>query len=141
MAGDAGAAVELTVGEREVRISNPDRVYFPESGVTKLDLVQYYLSVGDGIVNALRDRPCMLHRFPKGLTGGKVHQKRLPAGAPDWVPTVRVYFPRYGRHADELCVGELAEVIWAVQISTVGRIQLPTWKRHTPPAKAGSRSV
>ncbi|MFI6310605.1 non-homologous end-joining DNA ligase [Nocardia fusca] len=119
MAGGAGAAVELTVGEREVRISNPDRVYFPESGVTKLDLVQYYLSVGDGIVNALRDRPCMLHRFPKGLTGGKVHQKRLPAGAPDWVSTVRVYFPRYGRHADELCVGDLAEVIWAVQMSTV----------------------
>ncbi|MCM6777611.1 non-homologous end-joining DNA ligase [Nocardia sp. CDC159] len=112
-------AVELSVGERTVRVSNPDRVYFPEIGATKLDLVQYYLSVGDGIVNALRDRPCMLHRFPKGLPGGKVHQKRLPAGAPDWIPTVRVYFPRYGRHADELCVRELADVIWAVQMSTV----------------------
>ncbi|MFI5782032.1 non-homologous end-joining DNA ligase [Nocardia sp. NPDC051570] len=120
MAGKSAApAVELSVGERTVRISNPDRVYFPEIGATKLDLVRYYLSVGDGIVNALRDRPCMLHRFPKGLPGGKVHQKRLPAGAPDWISTVRVYFPRYGRHADELCVGELAEVIWAVQMSTV----------------------
>ncbi|WP_280361064.1 non-homologous end-joining DNA ligase [Nocardia wallacei] len=120
MAGKSGSpAVELTVGERTVRVSNPDRVYFPESGATKLDLVQYYLSVGDGIVNALRDRPCMLHRFPKGLPGGKVHQKRLPAGAPEWIPTVRVYFPRYGRTADELCVSELADVIWAVQMSTV----------------------
>jgi DNA ligase D-like protein (predicted polymerase) len=61
----------------------------------------------------------MLHRFPRGVEGEKVHQKRLPAGAPDWVQTVRVEFPRYGRHADELCVTELASVIWAVQMSTV----------------------
>ncbi|MFE3545898.1 non-homologous end-joining DNA ligase [Nocardia sp. NPDC059177] len=119
MAKSAAPAVELPVGEHTVRVSNPDRVYFPELGATKLDLVRYYLSVGDGIVNALRDRPCMLHRFPKGLPGGKVHQKRVPAGAPDWLPTVRVHFPRYGRHADELCVRELADVIWAVQMSTV----------------------
>ncbi|MEV0854498.1 non-homologous end-joining DNA ligase [Nocardia fluminea] len=119
MAKSAAPAVELAVGEHTVRVSNPDRVYFPELGVTKLDLARYYLSVGDGIVNALRNRPCMLHRFPKGLPGGKVHQKRVPAGAPDWIPTVRVYFPRYGRHADELCVQELADVIWAVQMSTV----------------------
>lgn len=117
--GKSSPALELDVGERAVRVSNPDRVYFPELGLTKLDLVQYYLSVGPGIVNALRERPCMLHRFPKGLAGAKVHQKRLPAGAPDWVPTVRVFFPRYGRHADELCVRELADVIWAVQMSTV----------------------
>jgi DNA ligase D-like protein (predicted polymerase) len=61
----------------------------------------------------------MLHRFPAGVDGEKVHQKRLPSGAPDWVETVRVNFPRYGRHADELCVTELASVIWAVQMSTV----------------------
>ncbi|MFB7878585.1 non-homologous end-joining DNA ligase [Nocardia sp. NPDC056064] len=119
MAKSATPAVELPVGEHTVRVSNPDRVYFPELGATKLDLARYYLSVGDGIVNALRDRPCMLHRFPKGLPGGKVHQKRLPGGAPDWISTVRVNFPRYGRHADELCVQELADVIWAVQMSTV----------------------
>jgi DNA ligase D len=112
-------AVEVEVGERTVRISNPDRVYFPATGATKLDLVEYYLAVGPGIVNALRRRPCMLHRFPKGLDGKKVHQKRLPNGAPDWVETVRVHFPRYGLHADELCVTELAQVIWAVQMSTV----------------------
>ena len=112
-------AVEVEVGERTVRISNPDRVYFPTTGATKLDLVEYYLAVGPGIVNALRRRPCMLHRFPKGLDGKKVHQKRLPNGAPDWVETVRVHFPRYGLHADELFVTELAQVVWAVQMSTV----------------------
>jgi DNA ligase D len=112
-------AVELAVGERTVRISNPDRVYFSARGETKLDLANYYVSVGDGIVRALFERPCMLHRFPKGVDGKKVHQKRLPPGAPPWLQTVRVTFPRYGRHADELCVTELASVIWAVQMSTV----------------------
>ncbi len=110
---------DLDVGDRTVRITNPERVYFPARGETKLDLARYYLSVGDGIVRALRERPCMLHRFPSGVSGEKVHQKRIPAGAPDWLETVRVSFPRYGRHADELCVTELASVLWAVQMSTV----------------------
>jgi len=117
--GSASKATELVVGDRTVRISNPDRVYFPARGETKLDLARYYLSVGDGIVRALRERPTMMHRFPKGVAGDKVHQKRLPHGAPPWVETVRVGFPRYNRHADELCVTELASVIWAVQMSTV----------------------
>ncbi|KZF00613.1 MAG: non-homologous end-joining DNA ligase [Rhodococcus sp. (in: high G+C Gram-positive bacteria)] len=112
-------SIEIPVGDRIVRISNPDRVYFPENGATKLDLVNYYLSVGDGIVRALRERPCMMHRFPKGLAGEKVHQKRVPNGAPPWLETVRVTFPRYNRTADELCVTELAHVAWAVQMSTV----------------------
>ena len=115
----ASPATELEVGGRTVRISNPDRVYFSARGETKLDLARYYLSVGDGIVRALRERPCMMHRFPEGLAGEKVHQKRLPRGAPDWVETIRVSFPRYNRYADELCVTELASVIWAVQMSTV----------------------
>jgi DNA ligase D len=118
------AAIELQVGTRTVRISNPDRVYFPARGETKLDLARYYMSVGDGIVRALRDRPCMMHRFPSGVVegaqdAGKVHQKRVPSGAPPWLETVRVNFPRYGRHADELCVTELGSVVWAVQMSTV----------------------
>jgi len=112
-------AAEIEVDNRVVRVSNPDRVYFPESGATKLDLVDYYLAVGPGIVNALWERPCMLHRFPKGLAGEKVHQKRLPSGAPEWVETVRLHFPRWNRTADELCVTELGAVIWAVQMSTV----------------------
>ncbi|UYM06831.1 non-homologous end-joining DNA ligase [Solicola gregarius] len=119
MASKAGDPVEIEVGPYVVRVTNPDRVYFPQTGATKRDLVNYYLSVGDGVVNALRERPCMLHRFPTGISGDKVHQKRIPAGAPPWIETVRVEFPRYGRHAYELCVTDLAQVIWAVQMSTV----------------------
>jgi DNA ligase D len=114
----SGDAVDLMVGEHTVRISHPDRVYFSARGETKLDLARYYLSVGDGIVRALFERPCMLHRFPGGVDSKKVHQKRIPKGAPPWVETVRVDFPS-GRHADELCVTQLAGVIWAVQMSTV----------------------
>ncbi|HKS46489.1 MAG TPA: non-homologous end-joining DNA ligase [Amycolatopsis sp.] len=113
------SAIEVEVCGRTVRITHPDRVYFPSCGVTKLDLVRYYLSVGDGIVRALHERPCMLHRFPSGVTGEKVHQKRIPHGAPEWLETVRVHFPRYHRYADELCVTDLAHVVWAVQMSTV----------------------
>ena len=121
MAGksDNSAPVELVVGDRTVRITHPERVYFPATGATKLDLAHYYLSVGDGIVRALRERPCMMHRFPEGLSGDKVHQKRLPRGAPPWVETVNLFFPRFKRTADELCVTELGSVIWAVQMSTV----------------------
>jgi DNA ligase D-like protein (predicted polymerase) len=111
--------IELEVGGRVVKMSNPDRVYFSARGETKLDLARYYLSVADGIVNALYHRPCMLHRFPDGVDGEKVHQKRIPKGAPDWLETVRVTFPRYNRYADELCVSHPADVIWAVQMSTV----------------------
>ncbi|MGI8679217.1 MAG: non-homologous end-joining DNA ligase [Jatrophihabitans sp.] len=114
----ASPSTEVQVGDHRVRISNPDRVYFPARGETKLDLVNYYLSVGDGIVRALRERPCMLHRYPSGVDGEKIYQKRLPKGAPEWVETVQVAFPS-GRTADELCVTQLADVAWAVQMSTV----------------------
>jgi len=114
----ASPFVELEVGDRTVRVTNPERVYFPARGETKLDLVQYYVSVGEGIVRALRDRPCMMRRFPTGIGGEDVYQKRVPASRPPWVESVRVTFPS-GRHADELCVTELASVIWAAQMSTV----------------------
>ena len=117
--GEFGEPVVLDVEGFDVRLSSPERVYFSARGETKLDLVNYYLAVGPGIVNALRERPCMLHRFPDGVDGPKVHQKRLPRGAPPWVETVRLHFPRWGLHADELCVTRLADVIWAVQMSTV----------------------
>src|SRR3712207_2252686 len=101
--------VEIEAGDRVVKVTNPDRVYFPKLGVTKLGLVEYYLAVGEGMVTALRERPCMLRRFPEGVEGEAVYQKRLPHGAPPWVETVRVQFPS-GRHADELCVTELGSV-------------------------------
>ncbi|HET7530762.1 MAG TPA: non-homologous end-joining DNA ligase [Mycobacteriales bacterium] len=114
----ASPFVELEAGARTVKVTHPERVYFPTRGETKLDLASYYLAVSDGIVRALRERPCMLHRYPEGVGGEKIYQKRLPKGAPDWVETVEVSFPS-GRTADELCVTEVGAVVWAVQMSTV----------------------
>ena len=114
----ASPSTEVQVGPHEVRVTNPDRVYFSARGETKLDLVDYYLAVAPGIVRAVRERPCMLHRYPSGTDGEKIYQKRLPKGAPEWVETVQVRFPS-GRTADELCVTKPADIVWAVQMSTV----------------------
>ncbi|WP_372593119.1 non-homologous end-joining DNA ligase [Actinotalea sp.] len=123
-------AVELTVGDRTVRVSSPDRVVFPARGVTKLQVVEYVLSVGEGILGAVRDRPTTLERWPKGLVEGAhlatradpkadaFFQKRIPKGAPDWVPTTTVTFPS-GRSADEVCPSELAVLVWAANLGTL----------------------
>jgi DNA ligase D len=92
-------------------------MYFSARGETKLDLVRYYLSVADGIVRALYERPTQLKRHPDGAEGKAIYQKRVPPH-PDWIETVRVRFPS-GRHADELCVTEVAQVIWAVNLGTL----------------------
>ncbi|GAA0478504.1 non-homologous end-joining DNA ligase [Streptomyces sp. NPDC046215] len=110
-----GDAVELSVGERVVRLSHPEKVYFPERGFTKYDVARYYLSVGDGIVRALRDRPTMLQRFPDGVGGESFFQKRAPKNLPDWIPTGRISFPS-GRYADEICPREVAAVVWAANL-------------------------
>ena len=115
-------------------MSNPDRVIFPMTertgAVTKLDIVNYYLAVGDGIMRALERRPTTLERWPKGVHPGIVlstrekgggdafFQKRVPRGAPDYVQTARIQFPS-GRHADEICPTEVAVVGWAAQMGTI----------------------
>ncbi len=124
----------VEAGGREVRVSNPGRVIFPETegsaAVTKLDIVRYYLAVGDGIMRALNARPTTLERWPKGVHPGIVlstrersggdafFQKRIPRGAPDYVATARIQFPS-GRHADEVCPTEVAVVAWAAQMGTI----------------------
>lgn len=113
----AGAAVELTAGERQVRLSSPDRVLFPERGFTKRDLAEYFIAVGDGIVRALRDRPTTLERYPEGLGGEHFYQKRAPKNLPDWIPAGTITFPS-GRTADEICPTEVAAVVWAAQFGT-----------------------
>jgi DNA ligase D len=110
--------VELEVGPRVVKVTNPDKIFFSARGETKLDLVEYYLSVGDGIVRALYERPTQLKRHPDGAEGEAIYQKRVPEKRPEWIETARVTFPS-GRHADELCVTELAQVIWAVNLATL----------------------
>jgi DNA ligase D len=114
----ATPAIELDVDGRVVRVSNPDQVSFSTNGQTKLDLVNYYVSVGPGIVRALLERPCTLQRFPDGAEGEAIYQKRVPTHHPEWVETARVTFPS-GRHADELCVTEIAAVAWAANLGTI----------------------
>ncbi|MFT2016347.1 non-homologous end-joining DNA ligase [Streptomyces sp. 796.1] len=112
-----GEALELTVGERTVRVSHPDKVYFPERGFTKEDVVRYYLAVGAGVLRALRDRPTTLERYPDGVAGESFFQKRAPRNLPEWIPTGRIAFPS-GRYADELCPTEVAAVVWAANLGT-----------------------
>jgi DNA ligase D len=126
----AAPAIELEVGERVVRVSNPDKVLFPARGETKLDLVNYYLAVGEGIVRALYERPTQLRRFPDGVEGEQIYQKRVPAKRPDWIEVARVTFPS-GRHADELCVTELAQVAWAANLAVVDFHPWPSRRRDT----------
>ncbi len=124
-------AEELRVDGITVRLTSPERVYFPRLGAggTKRALVRYYLSVAGGpMLDALRDRPTHLQRFPDGIDGGEVYQKRLPRGHPDYLETCRVTFPS-GRTADVLKVTHPADVIWAAQMST---ITLHPWPVRSP---------
>ena len=111
--------VDTPTGERTVKVTNPDRTYFPDLGERgrKIDLVEYYLSVGDGIVRALRERPTVLKRHPAGVNDEAVYTKRVPHSRPPWIETVTVRFPS-GRDAVELCPVDVAHVAWAVQMST-----------------------
>ncbi|MVO87129.1 ATP-dependent DNA ligase [Streptomyces sp. p1417] len=113
-----GAAVQLTAGERTVRLSSPDRVLFPERGLTKRDVAEYFIAVGGGILRALRDRPTTLERYPEGIEGEHFYQKRAPKNLPDWTPTATIAFPS-GRTADEMCPTEVAAVVWAAQYGTL----------------------
>ncbi len=112
----------IEVAGRRVRVSNPDKVYFPATGATKMDLVRYYLAVGDGALRGCRDRPTMLHRFPDGVEGKEIYQKRVPH-PPEWIETVTVRFPS-GREARFLAPQELSDVIWAVNL---GCLEMNPW--------------
>ncbi|ACU35520.1 non-homologous end-joining DNA ligase [Actinosynnema mirum] len=111
-------ALELTVGERVVRVSNPDKVYFPERGITKRQVVEYYLAVAEPLLAVLRDRPTTLKRFVDGVAGEAFYQKRVPKGAPEWVRTVGVRFPS-GRPAEQVRPTEAAVLAWAANLGTL----------------------
>jgi DNA ligase D-like protein (predicted polymerase) len=130
MAQSFGSPVELTVGDRVLKVSNPEKPYFPEVGITKIEVVQHYLACGDGILRALRERPTTLERWPggvvegaristrEGFKGEAFYQKRVPQGAPSYVETAHITFPS-GRTADEVAPTELAVVAWAAQLGTI----------------------
>lgn len=116
----------LEVAGHEVRITNPDKVFFPALGITKLDLANYYLAVGDAVMRGSKDRPTTMYRWPHGVDApdDAFYQKRLPdKGRPEWIESVIVRFPS-GRQADMLVVADLAHLLWAVNL---GCIDLNPW--------------
>ncbi|MFE3453870.1 non-homologous end-joining DNA ligase [Nonomuraea sp. NPDC059194] len=114
----ASPFIELQVGDRTVKVTNPDKVYFPQIGATKRELVEYYVSVGEGALRGLKDRPTHLKRHPDGVETEAIYQKRMPAKHPDWLQTVTVTFPS-GRTADALKVTEVASIAYCANLATL----------------------
>ena len=108
----------LVVDGREIRVSRPGKVFFPDVPVSKMQLVEYYISVGEGALRGVYRRPTVLKRFPDGINGEVFFQKRVPAARPDWLHTATVHFPS-GRSAEELCPLDVAHIIWAVNLGCV----------------------
>ena len=126
----AAAGVELEIDGRIVRVSSPEKPYFADLGLSKLDVVEYFRSVGPGILGALRDRPTAMERWPGGVRddvviatrvdgrGEAFYQKRAPANTPEWVQTAEVTFPS-GRTATEVAPADVATIAWMANLGTV----------------------
>jgi DNA ligase D len=107
------------IAGREVAITHPGKVFFPTRGDTKLDLVDFYISIGDALMQQMRDRPVLLQRFPNGTTGSSFFQKRIPDSAPDWLTTTTVSTPN-GTESRALVIADLAHFVWAVNLGCLG---------------------
>jgi len=123
----AKPSVVLEIDGREVTISSPDKVLFPEAGHTKLDVVRYYLAVADGALRAAGGRPNVLVRYPNGVGDEFFYQKRAPQSRPDWVEVVSLRFPS-GRSADEVLLRDAATLAW---MANLGCLEL-----HPHPVRA-----
>ena len=118
--------VELELAGRTFSLSSPDKVMFPEPGITKLDLVRYYESVEAPLLRAMGGRPVLMERFPHGVGGKSFFQKRVPENAPDWLQTAIVSTPN-GTTSEALVVADLAHVAWAVNLGCLG---FHVWPSH-----------
>src|SRR5256885_3805007 len=126
MPSDADREI-LTVDGREVAVSNPRKILFPEAGYTKLDLARYYLAVADGALRAAGGRPNVLVRYPNGIEGEFFYQKRAPQSRPTWVEVVSLRFPS-GRSAEEVVPRDAAALVW---MANLGCLEL-----HPHPVRA-----
>ena len=111
--------VTVEAAGRELRITNPSKVLFPERGETKLDLVHYYQAVEGPLMAAMGGRPVLLQRFPNGATGPSFFQKRVPEAHPEWLQTIEVSTPN-GTTSQALVAADLAHVLWAVNLACLG---------------------
>jgi bifunctional non-homologous end joining protein LigD len=108
----------LEVAGRTVTVSNPDKVYFPQTGHTKLDVIRYYLTVADGALRGVAGRPMVLKRFVQGAAEPAFFQKRAPSARPDWIETVELSFPS-GRTAEEVVVRDAAQLAWVANLGCI----------------------
>src|SRR6188768_3569403 len=113
-----GEYTMIEAAGREVRLSNPGKVYFPRPGWTKLDLVEYYLTCAEAVTVHLRERPTVMKRFVNGIMEEPIWQKRVPKSIPDWLQTATVAFPS-GRTAEELVANDAAHLVWAVNLGVI----------------------
>jgi DNA ligase D len=118
-ANEHGEPVELTAAGRPVEISSPQKLMFPEPGITKLDLARYYLAVEESIMRTVRNRPTLLQRFPNGVTGSNFFQKRIPDSAPEWLQTTIVSTPN-GTTSRAIVMADIAHVLWAANLGCLG---------------------
>jgi bifunctional non-homologous end joining protein LigD len=118
MASKKAEHATVEVSGHELRVSNPGKLFFPECGLTKLDLVNYYVECEQAVVRHLRDRPTVMKRWVDGVQGEPFFQKRVPDSAPDWLQTATVTFPS-GRHARELVPNDAAHLVWGVNLGVI----------------------
>jgi DNA primase len=109
----------VEVAGRTLEITHPGKVFFPARGDTKLDLVRFYIRIGDAVMAAMADRPVLLQRFPNGSAGSSFFQKRIPDTAPEWLQTTIVSTPN-GTESRALVIADLAHFLWAVNIGCLG---------------------
>jgi DNA ligase D len=124
----AANAITIEAAGREVRISNPGKVFFPQPGFTKLDVVNYYLDCADAALLHLRERPTTMKRWVDGVSGDFFFQKRVPETAPPWIQTATVHFPS-GRSARELVVSDAAHLAWGVNLGVIDWNPWPVRRR------------
>src|SRR5919109_2089820 len=110
--------IAIEAAGREVKISNPEKVFFPRTGHTKLDLVRYYLAVAEGAIRGVYGRPMALKRFVNGAEGEAFFQKRAPTSRPEWIETVVLSFPS-GRTAEEIVIRDAAQLAWIINLGCI----------------------
>jgi bifunctional non-homologous end joining protein LigD len=118
MAAKKAEHVIIEAAGHELRVSSPAKMFFPERGLTKLDLVNYYVECEQAVVRGLRDRPTVMKRWVDGVAGEPFFQKRVPDSAPEWLQTATVTFPS-GRHARELVPNDAAHLVWGTNLGVI----------------------
>jgi DNA ligase D len=118
MAAQKGEHAVVEVSGQELRVSNPGKLFFPQAGLTKMDLVNYYVECEDAVVRHLRERPTVMKRWVDGVEGKPFFQKRVPDSAPEWLQTATVTFPS-GRNARELVPNDAAHLVWGVNLGVI----------------------